>query len=104
MTYDHNQLEIPASFVALFIPPGRVKPTESREFIGGRYEVCEDLAGQLVEHARALHVDRGLAQDEVLSTLRLGLQADASGMSGPEAEWTVRRLAELEGWGYCPPA
>ena len=41
---EDNQIIIPPSFIALFVPPGRIKPTEPREVIAERYELCEDLA------------------------------------------------------------
>jgi hypothetical protein len=100
VTYDHNQLEIPDSFMALFIAPGRIKPCETRQFISARYELCEDLAGHLVEQARARHHDMDLSQAAVLSSVHEGLRAEGSGMNEREAGWTVRRLAELEGWDW----
>ena len=47
--YDHNQLEVPDSFMALFLVPGRLKPTATREHVTARYELCEDLASHLEE-------------------------------------------------------
>ena len=96
--YDHNQLEIPGSFVALFVEPGRQKPNATRAAIGARYEFCEDLANQLYEYARAQHHDLGITEGEVLARVRLGLAQPASGVDPTEARWVVRRLAELEDW------
>jgi hypothetical protein len=96
--YDHNQLEIPDSFVALFIAPGREKPNATRAAIGTRYEFCEDLANQLYEYARAQHHDLGISEGEVLARVALGLAQPASGVDPAEARWVVRRLAELEDW------
>ena len=96
--YDHNQLEIPASFVALFVEPGREKPNATRAAIGARYEFCEDLANQLCEYARAQHHDLGIDEGEVLARVALGLAQPASGVDPAEARWVVRRLAELEDW------
>lgn len=98
--YDHNQLEIPDSFVALFIPPGRERPSATRAAIGARYEFCEDLANHLVEYARAQHHDLGITEGDVLVRVRLGLAQPDSGVSAVEARWVVRRLAELEGWPW----
>lgn len=102
--YDHNQLIVPDSFLALYITPGRLKPSESREFITERYELCEDLANHLVEYARAQHHDLGVSEDEVLRRCELGLHSAVSGLNGPEAVWVIRRLAELEGWQWAGPA
>lgn len=106
---DHNQLEIPDSFMALFLEPGRLKPNQTRAFITGRYELCEDLANHLFEYARSQHHELGISEDEVLRRCRIGLFNASSGLNQPEAVWVVRRLAELEGWdwpqpGAAPPA
>ena len=99
--YDHNQLEIPDSFMALFIAPGRAKPSATRAFITGRYELCEDLANHLDEYARTQHHDLGISEVEVLQRCHAGLLSAGSGVNGAEAEWVVRRLAEMAGWA-CP--
>ncbi len=96
---DHNQLEIPDSFVALYLVAGRLKPTATRAVIGARYEFCEDLAQHLVEYARAQHHDLGITEADVLERCHDGLRAEASGVGEAEAQWIVRRLAELAGWG-----
>ena len=51
--YDHNQTQLPRSFIELFIPPGKMKPSETREVIAARYDLCEDMAQMLTEHASA---------------------------------------------------
>lgn len=99
--YEQNQIEIANSFVALFIPPGRLRPTASRAEISARYEFCEDLASHLFEHARAQHYDHGVAEGEVLDRVLMGLSQPASGVDNAEAGWVVRRLAELEGWPWA---
>jgi hypothetical protein len=96
--YDHNQLEVPDSFVALFIEPGRERPRATRAAITARYEFCEDLANHLYDYARAQHHDLGITEDDVLDRVLLGLQAPSSGVDDAEAHWVVRRLAELESW------
>ena len=96
--YDHNQLEIPDSFIALYLVPGRLKPTATRQVITGRYELCEDLANQLFDYARAQHHDLGISEHEVLERCHRGLLVEASVVTPREAGWVVRRLAELEGW------
>lgn len=40
---DMNQIEIPQSFMALFVTAGRFKPSTSLEVVIGRYELCEDM-------------------------------------------------------------
>lgn len=96
--YDHDQSTVPDSFVALYLAPGRLKPTATRAAITARYEFCEDLASHLVEYARAQHFDLGISEGDVLERCLQGLRAESSGVSEGEAVWVVRRLAELEGW------
>ena len=96
--YDHNQLDVPDSFMALQVLAGRLKPGLTRAHVTARYELCEDLAQHLQEYARAQHHDHGLPEHEVLRRCHQGLQAGPSGVSAPEAAWVVRRLAELADW------
>ena len=41
---DENQIEIPPSFMALFIEPARRKPSISRDEVAVRYALCEVMA------------------------------------------------------------
>lgn len=95
---DDNQILIPRSFIEIFIPPGRVKPTESREFIAARHEFCEDMASMLSEPARAKLFDLGITELDVLERMHRGLVADGSALTAEEAAWVTHRLAELLGW------
>jgi hypothetical protein len=95
---DDNQLIIPDSFTALYLAPGRTKPTASRADIAARYEACEDLATALSEQARTVHWSQGVAEDEVLARIHRGLLEPGAGVGAAEAEWVVRRLAELLEW------
>ncbi len=85
------------------MPAGRIKPTEPREVIAQRYELCEDLATMLTETARARLFELGITEADVLERVHGGLQGDASPVSADEALWVVRRLAELLDWPL-PPA
>ena len=93
-----NQIVVPPSFIALFVPPGRIRPTEPREHIAQRYELCEDMAQMLTETARARHFDLGITESDVLERIRRGLVHADSVLSLEEAHWVVRRLAELLDW------
>lgn len=95
---DDNQITVPPSFVALFVPPGRIKPTRTREHIAARYELCEDLAQALVEHAQTVQFDTGADEAEILRRMQAGLAAPAAAVDEAEAVWVTRRLAELLGW------
>ncbi len=93
-----SQIHIPDSFIALFVPPGRIKPTATRDTIAARYELCEDLASHLVEPTGAAHHAHGIAEDELLQRCEQGLASPESGVSAAEATWITWRLAELLGW------
>lgn len=95
---EDNQIVIPPSFIALFVPPGRIKPTEPREVIAERYELCEDLAQMLTEPARTQFVTLHITEADVLSRIRAGLQGAGAVVTHDEAVWVTRRLAELLDW------
>lgn len=98
MSAEDNQITVPPSFIELFIEPGRVKPSASREHIAQRYEVCEDLATALTEQAGTLQWQLGIAERDVLERVQAGLLEPSSGLSEAEALWVTRRLAELMEW------
>jgi hypothetical protein len=93
-----NQLPLPASFIALFVPAGRIKPTASREAMAARYEFCEDLASALTERASTLLWELGVTEADVLDRMLAGLTGEGSAVSAVEARWVVCRLAELLEW------
>jgi hypothetical protein len=95
---DENQIVVPPAFVALYVPPGRIKPTESREFIMQRHELCEDLACMLTETAQTQLWQLGITEALVLERVRRGLQGGTAGLNEAEAAWVVHRLAELLEW------
>ena len=96
-----NQIEIPQSFMALFLHQGRLMPGATQAAVTERYELCEDMADMLTEHAQTLLFDLGGTEAEVLTRCRRGLGADAAVLSEKEADWVISRLAELLGW--TPP-
>jgi hypothetical protein len=100
---DESQIVVPPSFVALFIEPGRVKPSASREHIAQRHEFCEDLAQMLTEHASTRKWELGVTEADVLVRMHRGLLQEQAGVSAPEAWWVVRRLAELLEWPQPSP-
>jgi len=95
---DGSQIIVPPSFVALFVPPGRIKPTAAREEIAARYEFCEDLAQMLTEHARTKHWELGVDEQDILQRMHQVLLGPDAPVSEAEAAWVVRRLAELLDW------
>lgn len=101
---EESQIVVPPSFVALFVPPGRIKPTAGRAEIASRYELCEDLAQMLTEQASTKRWELGVTEDDVLERFERGLRANAGVVNAAEARWVVRRLAELLGWPDPGPA
>ena len=93
-----SQIEIPPSFLALFMEPGRSKPTATRFFIAQRYELCEDMAQLLTQTAQEMLHRLGIAERDVLQHCYQGLCGDNPVVNPQEARWVVRRLAELLGW------
>jgi hypothetical protein len=95
---DDNQIVIPPSFIALFVEPGRSKPSSAKEVIYERYDFCEDMASMLTEQANAKIWELGITEADVLERIYQGLTVADVGVSVREAGWVVTRLAELLGW------
>ncbi len=95
---EDSQLVIPPSFIALYMPEGRIKPTLPRDEIAQRYELCEDMAQMLTETASTMLVTLGITEHDVLARCRLGLLAEPAVVSTAEAGWVVSRLAEMMNW------
>ena len=95
---DDFQIDIPQSFVALFVDAGRSKPNAPRNVVAARYELCEDLATLLTQTALDLQFSLGIKQSEVLHRCHQGLLGEDAVVSGPESQWVVCRLAELINW------
>ena len=95
---DDYQIIVPPSFIALFVEPGRIKPSASREYIYARYDLCEDMANLLTEQASNKLWELGITQTDVLERIHRGLLTLVVGLTELEAGWVVRRLAEILGW------
>ena len=102
MASDDSQIEIPPSFMALYLAPGGHKPTLPRTELAQRYELCEDMAQMLTETASTMLVTLGITEHDVLSRCRLGLLAEPAVVSADEAGWVVSRLGELMNWPGLP--
>ena len=102
MASDDSQIEIPPSFMALYLAPGGYKPVLPRDELAQRYELCEDMAQMLTETASTMLVTLGITEHDVLSRCRLGLLAEPAVVSADEAGWVVSRLGELMNWPVLP--
>ena len=95
-----NQILVPPSFIALYADArGRLR--ESADAVHQRYELCEDLANHLVEHAQTLYHVQAPSEAEVLRRIYAGLSDRESGFTAAEGTWVLVRLAELLAWP-CP--
>lgn len=96
--YEEYQIEIPPSFMALFVDPGRQKPNTPRDVVAGRYELCEDMANMLTQTASDKLLSLGITEEDVLAQCFRGLTGAGAVVTEPEAGWVIRRLAELLQW------
>jgi hypothetical protein len=95
---DESQIEIPASFIALYVAPSTSKLLASRAEIAEHYELCEDLANMLTETASTMQFQLGITERDVIERVLLGLTAEGAVISVEQAHWVSRRLQELMGW------
>ncbi len=95
---DDFQIQIPPSFMALYVPPGRVKPLVGQREMAARYELCEDMAQLLTEQAATQASMLGITEDLALDRCLQGLLATPEVLSPAEARWVICRLAELLHW------
>jgi len=95
---DDNQTLIPRPFLELFLSPGASKPNESRAHIAERYELCEDMAQMLTEHATAKRLEMGATASQILDRVHQGLLAEGSVVTPAESGWVICRLSELLAW------
>ncbi|MFY9328947.1 MAG: hypothetical protein WAO76_13185 [Georgfuchsia sp.] len=97
MTID-NQIEIPQSFMAMYVTPGHDCPNAAQEVVVARYEFCEDVACLVAEQAQTLADKENISECEVLARCHQGLLAKASTLTEQESTWVMYRLAELLQW------
>ncbi len=95
---DESQIDIPQSFVALYLAPGRQKPSLQRAELAGRYELCEDMAQMLTETARQMEFSLGITEADVLARCLQGLRVEPAVVTKAESTWVITRLAELLNW------
>ena len=92
------QIHTPPSFMALYVPPGKIKPTLGQREMAARYELCEDMAQLLTEQAANLQFQLGITEELALERCLQGLLATPDVLIEAEARWVVCRLAELLNW------
>lgn len=92
---DDRQIFVPPSFIALFVPPGKIKPIASREEIETRYDYCEDLAQLLFDQMRDKMAEHGIPIDIALPRITAVLTDSSLNLSEAESAWVLLRLTEL---------
>lgn len=92
-----SQIHIPPAFLALY-SDRRQRLTAPPATVVQRHELCEDLAQMLMETARTQSHGGTVSEAAVLARCHAGLAQQDSGLSGPEAQWVIQRLAELLEW------
>ena len=95
---DESQIEIPPSFQALYLAPGRQKSSLPRAELAARDELCEDLAQMLTDTARNMEFGLGITEADVLARCLQGLRVEPVVVNEVESTWVVTRLAELLNW------
>lgn len=99
---DHSQIQIPDSFIHLFVRRGPPLPRHRAAEIAQRFEVCDDMAAALMPRAQELQFKLGVTEADVIDKLLESLQPLTEGegavLSAPETQWVVCHLAEQLGW------
>ena len=95
-----NQIEIPQSFVALYLRPGRSKPSDPWPTVMERYNLCEDMASLLTNTAGQMLFDLKITESDVLDRCHRGLTLTPGVFSPSESRWVTTRLAELMSWPF----
>ena len=78
------------------------RPNAARDFVTGRYQLCQAMVHQMLEPARTLHFEQNIREDHVLLQCYQHLLDGVSDLSQREAAWVVRRMADALDWD-CPP-
>ncbi len=92
---DERQIVVPASFLQLYTPKGRVRPTPPREWLEQRHDLCEDLCSLLQETVKEKMWTLGITQEDALERVALGLAELPLELNELEATWIKTRLQEM---------
>ncbi len=101
---DDNLTFVPPSFIALYLGPSQSRPRIPKDEIAQRYELCEDLAQLLTETASHMLHTLHITEGDVLYRCLVGLMGEGAVVTPDEAQWVIRRLAELMHWQPLPGA
>jgi hypothetical protein len=90
-----RQIHIPASFVAIYTPSGRVRPEASRLWLEERYELCEDLSQLLANQVKDKVWQMGITESDALERVEHGLEHVDLELSDSECQWVMTRTKEV---------
>ena len=90
-----SQIVLPASFIALYVAAGNIKPDASRHQMLERYEFCEDLVQMLLERVKTKQWELGISQDVFTACMNRTSQL----RSQPLSTTPQSVLTPLEGCG-----
>ena len=97
MPFD-RQINVPASFLALYTPKGHVRPTPPRQWLEDRHDLCEDLAQLLTEKVKDKMWQLGITQADAIERIERGLPSLALDLSDAECDWVMTRVLEILQW------
>nr|WP_315465989.1 ATPase with chaperone activity [uncultured Rhodoferax sp.] len=100
MTDPAPHIDLPSSFLALYVPAGRSKPTAPWADILADYELCEDMANMLAPTAADLLIQLGVTEQHVIDRCYRGLRTEPCVIQEAQSRWVVRRMAEILSWPW----
>lgn len=92
---DERQILVPTSFLQLYTPAGRLRPTPPREWLEQRHDLCEDLCSMLHETVKEKMWTLGITESDALERVALGLAELPLELSEVEVNWVMTRLQEM---------
>ncbi len=92
---DERQIVVPASFLALYTPTGKTRPTPPREWLEQRHDLCEDFSQLLYETVTEKILALGITESDAVERVQRGMAELALDLSEAETEWVMTRLDEI---------
>lgn len=93
-------IEIPPSFLQLYVVPGRTKPSAPLSQVLTEYELCEDMAQMLAPTAADMQFKLGVTEQDVIERCYLGLRTEPCVLNAAQSAWVVQRMAEILSWPW----
>ena len=100
MTDNAPQIDIPSSFLQLYVPAGRSKPSAPWSQVLADYELCEDMAHMLAPTAADLQFKLGVTEHDVIDRCYQGLRTEPCVLTEDQSQWVMQRMAEILSWPW----